>query len=328
MRISSWSSIIFITPLLGYCLILVVCILISLRTGDLFFQWVSLEVNILSVIPLLVVKIREDSVLNGLKYFISQSVASLIFILCVLIGGASRVTVGVVCLAVLFKIGLPPLHSWLLSILPTVGYIEMFILLRVQKFIPLIILRQIALPIAVLGLIIVSCLIFLMLSLNKVGSIFMLIFLSSRRNGLWVLNSLVAGRKWLLFIMVYTVIIGAGLLMLNVLKVFKINDVLYRSYMGAICIRLQFLNIGGLPPFMGFLLKVLIIKVILGYSWFMVMILIILSLIIIYLYTTILYQAYCATNSYNFNINSTIRRYRAAVWLVRILGSGLIIYLI
>ena len=102
---------IFITPLLGYGLMLFICIIVSLGVGDLFFQWVRLEVNILSVIPLLVIKIREDAVLNRLKYFISQRVASLVFILRILLGAGSGLSAVVVSVVVLFKMGIPPLHS-------------------------------------------------------------------------------------------------------------------------------------------------------------------------------------------------------------------------
>lgn len=143
-----------------------------------------LEVNILSVIPLLVVKIREDSVLNGLKYFISQRAASLLFIARVLITSDFSAIVLVRRLAILFKLGIPPFHSWLLSILPNLGYVEMFILIRIQKFIPLMILRQLKVPGLMMRIIVGSTLIFLLLRLNKVGSLFILLFLSSRRNGL------------------------------------------------------------------------------------------------------------------------------------------------
>lgn len=256
---------------------------------------------------------RESAVLNGLKYFISQSVASLVFILRLLMGAGSRGSMVVVAVAVLFKIGTPPLHSWLLRILPSLGYIEMFLLLRVQKFIPLVILSQILIPLPALYILIVRCVLFLLFRLNKVGSIYMLMFLSSSRNGLWVLSSLFRVRKWFLFMLVYTVIMGATLVLLNGLIIFKLNDLLCRGYLGSLLVGLQFFNMGGLPPFLGFILKVIIIKAALIVRTGLTMILIFTSLLIMYLYTTTLYQTYCAVDSYNFSSEVSGSRWGYAV---------------
>ena len=325
---TSWSSMIFMTPLLGYSFMLLMCVIVSLRVGDLFFQWVALEVNMLSVIPLLVVKMRERAVLNGLKYFISQSVASLVFILRVIMGAGSTVSMVMVSVAILFKMGIPPLHSWLLRILPSLGYMEMFLLLRVQKFIPLIVLSQTSISFPVVVVLIIRCVVFLLFRLNKVGSIFILIFLSSRRNGLWVLSSLFRVRKWFLFILVYTLILGTTLTLLNGLRVFKLNDLLCRGYSGALLVGLQFFNMGGLPPFIGFMLKVIIIKAVLLFSAGLRIVLIFTSLLIIYLYTTTLYQTYCAVEPYNFNIEGGTPNHIYVMWVVRTLGTTLIMYLL
>lgn len=318
----------FITPFLGYGLLLFVCVIVSLRIRDLFFQWVRLEVNILSVIPLLVVKIREDAVLNGLKYFISQRVASLVFILRMLLGAGYGISALIISVVVLFKMGIPPLHSWLLSILPSLGYSEIFILLSVQKFIPLMILSQLSLTFRTIIVLVLSCLVFLLLRLNKIGRVSILIFLSSRRNGLWVLRSLFRIRKWVIFIIMYTIILGVTIILLRTLKVFKLNDILHRGYGGSVIIGLQFLNMGGLPPFVGFMLKVLIIKGILLFRRGLAIALIFVRLLMIYLYTTTLYQVYCAVNNYDHNSGRPLPIYVSTAWILRSLGTTVLIYII
>ena len=325
---NSWSSIIFLTPFLGYLCVLVLCVLISFRTRDLFFQWVCLEINMLSVIPLLVVKIREDSVLNGLKYFISQRAASLLFIARVIISSDLRIIILVRRLAILFKLGVPPFHSWLLSILPNLGYIEIFILIRIQKFIPLIILRQLKVSSVTLRIIVGRTLIFLFLRLNKVGSLFILLFLSSRSNGLWILRGVNRGGQWIIFTAIYRLILGVSLILLRSIKVHKINDLLNTNYVGAMGVGLQFLNVGGLPPLMGFILKIIIIKVIIHVRLIITITLILRSLLIIYIYTTTLYEIYCIIDSYELNKPLVGSAAVSILTALSLLGSGALIWLI
>jgi formate hydrogenlyase subunit 3/multisubunit Na+/H+ antiporter MnhD subunit len=99
----------------------------------------------------------------------------------------------------------------------------------------------------------------------------------------------------------YTIILGVTIILLRTLKVFKLNDILHRGYGGSVIIGLQFLNMGGLPPFVGFMLKVLIIKGILLFRRGLAIALIFVRLLMIYLYTTTLYQVYCAVNNYDHN---------------------------
>lgn len=325
---NSWSSIIFLTPFLGYLCVLVLCVLISFRTRDLFFQWVCLEINILSVIPLLVVKIREDSVLNGLKYFISQRAASLLFIARVIISSDLRLIILVRRLAILFKLGVPPFHSWLLRILPNLGYIEMFILMRIQKFIPLIILRQLKVSRVILRIIVGRTLIFLFIRLNKVGSLFILLFLSSRSNGLWILRGVNRGGQWIIFTAIYRLILGVSLILLRSIKVYKINDLLGTNYVGAMGVGLQFLNVGGLPPLMGFILKIIMIKVIIHVRLLITIILILRSLLIMYIYTTTLYEIYCIIDSYEFSRPLVGSAAVSILTAFSLLGSGVLIWLI
>jgi hypothetical protein len=65
----------------------------------------------LCFIPLLVRNLRERSILRGVKYFISQRLASLVFILGSLAIGKGVLADRLVRLALVFKLGIPPFHS-------------------------------------------------------------------------------------------------------------------------------------------------------------------------------------------------------------------------
>lgn len=138
----------------------------------------------LCVIPLLVGKGSPISRIAGVKYFVSQRRASLVFIIRVLIRFDVAAIRFFTVLRVVFKLGLPPFHRWLLRILEGLGYGEMFIIFTIQKFIPLIILTGLKISRGlIMGLMVISLILILRRAL-RANSLFFIIFLSSVANGL------------------------------------------------------------------------------------------------------------------------------------------------
>jgi len=175
--------VIILTPLTGYVLVLISCILATFRASSLVGQWVCLEVNILCIIPILVYSITEDSILTRVKYFISQRVASLLFVLGLFLFGELSVGVTFITLIILFKLGLPPMQRWLIRMLPTIGNMRIYLIFTVQKIIPLVIIRFLKISPMIIILVLRGCLLFIISSLRQTRSIPMLIFLSSVVNG-------------------------------------------------------------------------------------------------------------------------------------------------
>ena len=137
---------VFIRSVVGYILVILLAVIGAASSSRIIFQWLCLEVRILCIIPLLCIKITKRSVECGVKYFISQSGASLIFLMGVILRKKSELVVLVRRGAILFKLGVPPFHRWLLRVVINLGYAEMFALFRIQKFTPLIILRRLTPP--------------------------------------------------------------------------------------------------------------------------------------------------------------------------------------
>jgi NADH-ubiquinone oxidoreductase chain 2 len=105
--------------------------------------WVGLEVNILAIIPIFVSIQNTTSADTTLKYFISQSVASIIFLFSLLNTRHSGLTEPLLQRALVFKLGLPPFHRWLVRVVLERPWRIIFLILFVQKFIPLHILRNV-----------------------------------------------------------------------------------------------------------------------------------------------------------------------------------------
>lgn len=169
--------------LIGYILVITVSVVGAIRSRRLLFQWVCLEVNILRIIPILCIKSSKEAVGVTVKYFITQRAASLVFLVGLIIIKKGGLMVLLRVGAILFKIGVPPFQSWLLGIIIDLGFMEMFVLFSVQKFIPLVIIRSIEIPSGVLWLVVLSSIVQLLSSVGLSLTLHYVFFLSSVGNG-------------------------------------------------------------------------------------------------------------------------------------------------
>ena len=269
------------------------CVLTTLRVRRLLGQWVCLEINMLCIIPVLVYTINEDAILSGVKYFISQSAASLLFILSLFLFREVRLALNLIVITILFKLGLPPIQRWLTRILPTIGLTRIYLIFTVQKVIPLALLRFLKIRPIFLRLAIVGCIFFIFGRLGQVGSLWLLLFLSSISNGLWVLRNVGVGGQWGLFIFFYSLLLIGLIIGLDCLGISKVGDLRRRSFITRVLLGLQFINLGGLPPLLGFLIKLIIIKQLTRLSFLMLGGLVLVSLRVLFIYVYFTYKVYC-----------------------------------
>ena len=274
-------------------MILVLTIIISFRSTSLFFQWVGLEINILAIIPILINQGSLKKTLSSVKYFISQSPASIILVASLFTWDYLTVSPLIFQLSIFFKLALPPFHGWLVSILFDLDYRAIFMIFSVQKFIPLIILSQININ---LNLFTISSIliVFILLNLiNLISSFHYLIFLSSLTNIYWLLATLSYNNIWLNFILIYTLIVGLALLCLSNEGLNKMLDLTKINLSGILLISLQFMNLGGIPPLLGFFLKLLIIKFIVEIKIIVIFPIIFITIILLFSYVSLIYQIFC-----------------------------------
>ena len=94
-----------------------------------------------------------------------------------------------------------------------------------------------------------------------------------------------------------------------------------------VLVGLQFLNLGGVPPLMGFFLKLIMLKVVIVESLVLSITLVLLSFLILYAYVTLFYQVYCIGGA---RINSVYGAHRLLVVVVAVslIGAGLTLILL
>jgi len=229
---------------------------------------------------------------NAIKYFLVQRWASIIFFLGYFLSvRIFKSFIYLIVLGILLKLGAAPLHGWFISILKTCSMWALIILSTLQKLIPLLIIRNFFLVKGVVYAAIFLTSLVVFYSLPGAVGLIKILALSSLRNLIWFLASLWTHLKLLsIFISIYF------LLLLGVRF----------SYSAHTCTGFQQLNripplekilrifvlmsLGGLPPLLGFLGKLIVLKNIIFFiSFAFILLLIYTALIILYHYISRMY---------------------------------------
>lgn len=283
-----------ITPIIYFSsasqlkLILLTSLLISSCRSSWLALWVRLELNIIVFIPILMGDGILISLENRLKYFLVQSVASLWFIFSSFISSiimTSSLSV-IILLAIAIKLGLAPFHGWFVSIITATTFPIIFFLSTVQKFIPLLILRLLPSSYAlIIVLVLVTLLSVITIGITQT-SLKKLFAVSSLNNVRWLLiGTQINLAVWNLYLIIYMVLLVPLLQVLSSLGNQHLAHRLIISLPNRIKLGLVvlLLSLGGLPPFLGFFNKLMIIKIIMA-RILLLLLIVCRSLILLYYY--------------------------------------------
>lgn len=317
--------------------ILLVSVFIIISSPTWLGAWVALEVNLIRFIPLMLSRVFITSVESCIKYFLVQAFSSLLLLVSVLtIIGDSFIlwmdftphllTLGV---ALIIKLGAAPFHFWFPAVSSGIGWSQNFILITFQKVGPLVILNYIwgILPVST---IIIICSVFVgsVGGLNQ-SSLRKLIAYSSINHLGWLLTACYFGIKFLLiYFIVYilTNLFLVGLILRN--GFFYLSQIYYYGGSGVrgVAMIVAWFSFGGLPPFIGFLGKWLVIDLIVHSTIGVICVFIVaISLVSLYYYTRVCYTIMRQSGGLPL-LNSRIRTNGWSLYLnVGILISSLVL---
>jgi len=228
---------------------------------------------------------------NRLKYFLVQSVGSSIFLFFSLVSQYVCLREYIIVLTLIVKLGRAPFHSWFLSILKDVRLIIYFLLTTLQKIIPFFIISL--LKINYLLIVFLVLFNFIVLAFNGWGSIRLSKILAfSRFNGLgWIfISATIKLSVFITFILIYIFILIRVFFMFNSSGEKTFLHLLGISLPEKFFIVFILLSLGGLPPFIGFLGKIFVLKqVVTHVGAFPLLLLIFSSLIVLFFYLGLTY---------------------------------------
>nr|YP_010125564.1 NADH dehydrogenase subunit 2 [Friesea propria]ABV02141.1 NADH dehydrogenase subunit 2 [Friesea propria] len=285
--------------------------ILSISSASWFAAWVGLEINLMSIAPILINKMTYQSVEATIKYFLTQAIASTVFIFSAMTLSFSQFLAlndfmlnTFMMLAILTKAGVAPLHFWFPQVMECSEWFQCFIILTWQKIAPFIILSFMKLGL-IWWFIVSSALLGALGAINQ-SNFKLILTYSSIIHSSWMLTLiLISETMWWVYFLSYS-FLTTSIIYLNFLfKLNKLSD-LFNLNMSSnlkIILLINFLSIAGLPPFLGFMIKFLSIAMILNsfsIPIFIPLILMASSFISFYFYLRMIYSSLFISSSKNF----------------------------
>nr|YP_010954732.1 NADH dehydrogenase subunit 2 [Dorcus tanakai]WMW30117.1 NADH dehydrogenase subunit 2 [Dorcus tanakai] len=266
-------------------------------------MWVGLEINLLSFIPLISTSKNMFSSESALKYFIAQVLASTVLLLSIIILSSKTLAFTesniqsslVFNTSLLLKMGSAPLHFWFPEVMEGLTWLNSSILLTWQKIAPMILLSYSSKTLTLLVVAIISCMIVSgVMGQNHLSLRKIMAYSSINHIGWMIAATLYFEIIWMIYFCIYTIITLNIIIMFKKLNLFFMKQLMLSMNsepMLKIFFILNFLSLGGLPPFLGFFPKWLTIQTMVNENFYsLVFIMIVSTLATLYFYMRVTFS--------------------------------------
>nr|YP_009971838.1 NADH dehydrogenase subunit 2 [Olenecamptus bilobus]QNH68725.1 NADH dehydrogenase subunit 2 [Olenecamptus bilobus] len=319
-----------------FFLSMVIGTLVAISSYSWLSMWMGLEINLLSIIPLMSDIKNKFPSESALKYFITQALASSILLFSIVISlnffdffSSNKILNLIFDSALLMKVGAAPFHAWFPEVIEGLNWNNSLILLTWQKIAPmLLIFYNSNLSLFFLSVILLSTIFSGILGLNQI-SLRKILAYSSINHISWMLASMLHSQFiWVIYFLIYSIITLSMILIFKNMQIFYLtqffnfanSDKLTKFF-----ISLNFLSLGGLPPFLGFFPKWLVINNLVENNlYFLSTLLIVFTLITLYFYIRVMFSSLTINSSEFLIKNNSIKNFYIYIFNFISL-SGLII---
>nr|AVN67766.1 NADH dehydrogenase subunit 2 [Periplaneta australasiae] len=281
--------------------------LISVSSNSWLGAWIGLEINLLSFIPLMSTNKNMYTTEASMKYFIVQALASstLLFLIIskslieelYMMFSNNYMTAMIINTPLLLKGGAAPFHWWFPSIMEGLSWSNCFILMTIQKIAPLMLISySLNMGMFMWIIILMSVTIGSIGGLNQISIRKILTYSSINHMG-WMLAAMNIGENmWIIYFLIYSMLTLTIVLIVSSYQISFVNQTFLMGNNMSTVKFLMFttlLSLGGLPPFMGFLPKWIIIQyMIINNMNFIISLMVIMSLVTLYYYLRICYASF------------------------------------
>nr|YP_010620993.1 NADH dehydrogenase subunit 2 [Periplaneta constricta]WAX39376.1 NADH dehydrogenase subunit 2 [Periplaneta constricta] len=280
--------------------------LISISSNSWLGAWIGLEINLLSFIPLMSTDKNMYTTEASMKYFIVQALASSTLLFLIISKSMieelymvvnNYLTSMIIATPLLLKGGAAPFHWWFPSIMEGLSWMNCFILMTIQKMAPLMLISySLNMNMFMWTIILMSIIIGSIGGLNQISIRKILTYSSINHMG-WMLAAMNIGENmWIAYFLIYSLLVMTIVVIISSYQISFINQTFLMSNNLSMVKFLMFttlLSLGGLPPFLGFLPKWIIIQqMIINDMNFIISLMVIMSLATLYYYLRICYASF------------------------------------
>nr|YP_009988360.1 NADH dehydrogenase subunit 2 [Anapodisma miramae]QNM39659.1 NADH dehydrogenase subunit 2 [Anapodisma miramae] len=286
--------------------------ILSISSNSWLGVWMGLEINLLSFIPMLTSNKNKMMNESSIKYFIVQAMASTMLLFSILfiqmkyqmMWKSELIPSMMVSSSLLLKIGAAPFHFWFPEVMGMSSWINCLTLMTWQKIAPMMVLSYcIQLSTFMFTITILSIIIGAMGGLNQTSLRQLMAYSSISHLG-WMISSLMVSENvWEMYFIVYSLLSLIMILLFKQMNLFSLNQIYSSANMKPETKFIMFmvlLSLGGLPPFLGFLPKWIVMNSLVENNMTVMMtIMVMLTMITLYYYMQISFSAFILSYSEN-----------------------------
>ena len=248
-------------------------VIIAISSTSWFTAWIGLELNLLSFLPLITSKTNIYTSEAALKYFLIQALGSAIIVRATptaLIFSYQIHTPDIIILsALLIKIGAAPFHLWFPRVIQGISWPLCITLITVQKIAPIMLLSHVLnsnpwnlTQIIIITSSILSRTIGSLRGLNQTITRIIIAYSSINHIG-WMLAAITIRKPlWFYYFLIYAAVSSSVIIIFHINQIYHFNQLslIHPSTLTKISLFTSLLSLGGLPPFLGFLPKLIVVK--------------------------------------------------------------------
>nr|WOG34352.1 NADH dehydrogenase subunit 2 [Laelaps sp. 1 JO-2023a] len=264
-------------------LMMVMSFFVVVMSESYFLMWFSFELNLVSFCYIMWNGKNFSSINSMMKYYIIQSLSSMLFLMMLILSESMMVynlSVSFLSVMMIFKMGLFPFIFWVPEVVEGMDWNSLIIFFTGQKIIPLYILTILDFYYMYM-VIILTMMMGLLLMYNQISIRKFMAYSSMVHSG-WMLMSIDMGvLVWVLYLLIYFIS------MYNMMKLESLNSFYQLKFLffsDMMLILLIFLNLSGLPPFLGFFSKIYIMFFLMDSSFSIMIFMIFVSILTSYVY--------------------------------------------
>nr|AML26403.1 NADH dehydrogenase subunit 2 [Staphylinidae sp. BMNH 1274637] len=284
--------------------------LISISSTSWMGMWMGLEINLLSFIPLIQESKNLMSSECSMKYFITQALASIIFLFSLIMMSKYLLILKNIdnSIMIIFnsmlltKMGMAPFHFWFPEVIEGLNWLNCLLLLTWQKITPMVlIMYNMNFQYFLMLIIVLSMLVSGFLGINQV-SLRKIMAYSSINHMAWMISSMfISEMIWFLYFIIYVILTINIIFMFFTMNIFYINQLLMQmnnNFNWKLMFSFNFLSLGGLPPFIGFLPKWLTLQYLMMKFWiFLTIMMVLLTLLTLFFYIRLIFNILIISNN-------------------------------
>nr|AUW38573.1 NADH dehydrogenase subunit 2 [Calliphara nobilis] len=250
--------------------------MMTMSSSNWISMWMGLEMNMMGFIPLISNKNKSTSEAMMI-YLLTQSVSSVMLMFAIMM---MNITMNMtfnylIMMSLLIKLGAAPFHMWLPEILTKMSWNSNMMLMTWQKMAPMIMMNNLNIKNNMLYMsVMLSVIVGALGGLNQMSLRKIMGYSSINHLG-WMLSLTKTKNNWLLYLMIYS------FMMISLCWMFKQYNIIHINQINNINMTMteklnyttMMLSLGGLPPFLGFLPKWMVIQTMMNNNLLMMLLL-------------------------------------------------------